>query len=843
MATVREGEVAAAMHTKDTPPPPPAINIERPNSAAPTRRATAPPNKLDEASRASVDSNSESSRHKLSLADGDDTREAQGGAQVPVPGQRPSEITTLGVNPAMQDEAALLGASNEDEDEGKAVAGAGAVADGPPVEQVPPPAFLSELSQAAVGGGAESLNSLNPANLPCEEGFSRTTRARLEMPSEMLARLLLSGEEVVGEFDYYYPTPNVIKSLVTHVKLTLVSFGLYLLYILFNAMAKSISNCIGIGSVASNRGKMIVTSAGRLIFWQLKAKQWRWFGVDGRAYFSTAQVTRIMHVRDIRETTVRFARVPAVLFCCSDTKTSLEVIFNSFPYDRKEYSKCFYTTPAHEFINAVHSATGSFASFFNADIFGYAKSKKTVSANQCSQAMVLRLVSKEGDQCFTGGDHGMSSFESVLQLNQKLSSHLDRNEIFISPSDGVVHHAHDKLDDFKIVEDTDEVNIPTKYIPLTPGERVIAAIGHKYVNSTSDIWKSVLSLGLYWLYSLRHKSKQRTANVLTNFRVIELWYEASGGKIPASLSGAVKIRVRSVFPGGVNAGFVKSNGEDTVTSAILTTGGQFAVVLPLNDRSAMFAELIQCVCTRQQLDLDVDQVPKLAANAAASEAATKRSSTSLKTRASTTRNSSDVSAFSHGHCENLPSDVCQMLPLMREEKVFHYFDTNSHGTGKSDGGRLAITSRTIFRVTHSPRGCCSGKSGEHDRSVNRSAGKFGIGRALDPYCVVWLPSQSINGQSLDVKSSGAHPVDYCCSMFGCASCTSASDAYTFIIQSKLGFTFSVAGKHHISDCGCKTSDMEDAPYLHDDALNDLSMMISLLQSTSDKILPEVEDAV
>jgi len=255
----------------------------------------------------------------------------------------------------------------------------------------------------------------------------------------------------------------------------------------------------------------------------------------------------------------------------------------------------------------------------------------------------------------------------------------------------------------------------------------------------------------------------------------------------------------------------------------------------------MFAELIQCVSTRRQLDLDVTQVPQLAANARSREAATKRASIK-DARISTQRNSSAADGFSLGHCENLPADVCQMLPLMMDEKVFHYFDTNSHGTGKSDGGRIALTSRTIFRVTHSPRGCCAGKSPEQDRSVNRSAGKFGIGRALDPYCVVWLPAHQVNGQALDVKSTGAHPVDYCCSMLGWASCTSASDTYRFIIQSELGFTFSVTGTHHISNCGCSAL-TEDVPYLHDNALNDLSKMISLIQSTSDKTLPEVEDAV
>jgi hypothetical protein len=121
-----------------------------------------------------------------------------------------------------------------------------------------------------------------------------------------------------------------------------------------------------------------------------------------------------------------------------------------------------------------------------------------------------------------------------------------------------------------------------------------------------------------------------------------------------------------------------------------------------------------------------------------------------------------------------------------------------------------------------------------------------VGRALDPYFVVWIPAQEVNGQFLDVRSSGAHPVDYCCSLLTCASCTSAQESYKFIIQSKLGFTFFVKGKREITDCGsscCGPSDMTDAPYLHHDELNDLSKMVSLIQSNSHKILPDVEDVV
>ena len=709
--------------------------------------------------------------------------------------------------------------------------------------------FLTELTSGAVDDAEKhDVNNLNAHNLPNQAGFSRTTRRRLEMPADMLKRVLLVGETVTGEFDYYYPTQKVLKSLVTHVKLTIVTLGLYLLWAFCQYIVRCIQKFIGIESTASYRGKMVVTSKGRLVFWQVKARQWRWFGIDGRAYFDSAEITRIMHIRDIRETTVRFSRTSALICCCMDSKASLEVVFNAFPYDRHEYSKNFYTAPSWEYINEVYNESGAFATFMSfANPFSWnSKAKNTLSSMQTAQALVLRLVSKEGDLAFNNGDHGMRSFEDILMLNQRLSDHLHvAGEAFSAESSTVIQGHCDDMFDFKIVEDDDRVVLPTRYIPLTKNERVISTVGQHYKVTCWDICKVFATIGMSWLFSLRHKQKQRTAHVLTNNRIIELWIEAHDGKVTNSVSQHIRVRIRSIFPGKVYSGYVSSDGNEFLKSSILTPAGQMALVLPLTQEAAFFAQAMQSVSTRKPLDLNTKEVASLA--------------NSEEKRLSDIQNAGKIGLENElcGQANNLPFQVGQLLPLIKGEKVIFYYDTNSKGEGLSDGGRLAITNRTVMRITQSSRGCCwpftlskkvlVGDQTKARNSISDHTGKFGADLSHNPFFVVWVPAQEIVGQELSVFSTGAHPVAFCCSLLRWASPTKSFEKYKFDLQTKLGFNLPLVGSQHFTnyeyDCLCRKHVEGDMPYLYDNQLNELFQVVSLLQHTPVLPLPPDDDSI
>ena len=125
----------------------------------------------------------------------------------------------------------------------------------------------------------------------------------------------------------------------------------------------------------------------------------------------------------------------------------------------------------------------------------------------CAQAMVLRLVSKDGDRANSGADvwdHGLKSFDSILSLNKQLSSLIEREEVFTAGFDD--HYKRfetaDELFDFSIVGEHNEVTIPLKYIPLNQGERIISTVGTKYETTTNDYILSIITLGWYWYNKL-----------------------------------------------------------------------------------------------------------------------------------------------------------------------------------------------------------------------------------------------------------------------------------------------------------------------------------------------------
>lgn len=62
-------------------------------------------------------------------------------------------------------------------------------------------------------------------------GFKENVVDLTECAEEHLQKLLLPGETILQEFSCYYPKPR--RSLPTVIFLTLITFGIYLLFIIF----------------------------------------------------------------------------------------------------------------------------------------------------------------------------------------------------------------------------------------------------------------------------------------------------------------------------------------------------------------------------------------------------------------------------------------------------------------------------------------------------------------------------------------------------------------------------------------------------------------------------------
>lgn len=590
------------------------------------------------------------------------------------------------------------------------------------------PSFMTEIINRKSVVGAD----LDPDNLLNDAGFSRTTKLHLDEPDSAFFRVMLKDEDILESFSYYYPKSKITKSYQTHLLLTLCTGGLYLLYLLFGTVINLVQKGVGIEPIGCCRGRMVSTSRGRLIFWQLQARQWRWFGIDGRAHFNTTQKFRIFNIKDIKQTTVRYHRVPAFMCFLEDSKASLEIVFDSFPTDRGSYSSYFKTSPAKKYIEDVHESSNAFDSFYDG-VFSLKKTEKSVFG--AAQPIVIRLVSKEGDLEYRGQEHGISSFESILKLNNEYTKHLNQNDCFTSETLTSVTDTDD-LYGFKVVEDDDEVVFPKQYVPLTAGEKIISKIGQKYVVSNEDILLSVVTLGSYYFLHLNNKMKQRTAIVMTNKRLIEIFTQCpDNGRIPINLAKPMMLRVRSIFPGEVYSGFIKiSSGNCMIQSSLLCSGGDISILLPQHTphESLSFAKSMQFVTSRlTSLDIDIS-----------------------------------LAGLKMDTNQGISDEVRQYCPILPHEKIVYHVSSES---GKVPRGRLIITDHTIVRLSKLVDG-----------------GQMSL----------WLPAKDITGQVLNMEGSGAHPVNFLCSLCNIAARAHLSRSYIYRMKTKDGLSIPIFSSTH-----------------------------------------------
>ena len=81
------------------------------------------------------------------------------------------------------------------------------------------------------------------------------------------------------------------------------------------------------------------------------------------------------------------------------------------------------------------------------------------------------------------------------------------------------------------------MNVPVKWLLLSPGEDIIAAIGQKYELSSLEQMASVLTLGIAYFIYYRYKIWERSAIFLTNKRLIEMTIQQHKGRIPVAFTG------------------------------------------------------------------------------------------------------------------------------------------------------------------------------------------------------------------------------------------------------------------------------------------------------------------
>ena len=136
-------------------------------------------------------------------------------------------------------------------------------------------------------------------------------KVHTEIPSDVLARLLLKNESVTGEFDFFYPRRGFSKRFTF--LLCVLTLGFYLIILAVQSCLHWLRNklcpCMACAdSIFYKRGKLIVTSRGRLICWFLEVDQQH--NADNQTHYRISQNTKIFNVSNT------FSSFYVVEFCC-----------------------------------------------------------------------------------------------------------------------------------------------------------------------------------------------------------------------------------------------------------------------------------------------------------------------------------------------------------------------------------------------------------------------------------------------------------------------------------------------------------------------------------------------
>jgi hypothetical protein len=237
------------------------------------------------------------------------------------------------------------------------------------------------------------------------------------------------------------------------------------------------------------------------------------------------------------------------------------------------------------------------------DLVNNGDPKKPMESLSALQARILNLLPPSPDSFFV--DH---------QLEAELAKNCSCNVV-------------DNLPDIQIVDAGGKVQIPLKYVPLLPGERVIAGHGTVYTMNCEDWLKAVFTFGFYYLWYIRRKKLSRTAVILTTKRILVLDIQQLGGRIPNSMM-KFSVVIRSLLPGAVRAGYIEgysdiSLGEvlwsfcfrclvmalqeaQRVRASIMCDAGSFTADFKQSGGGLVFAKALQMATTRSKAKVNME---------------------------------------------------------------------------------------------------------------------------------------------------------------------------------------------------------------------------------------------
>jgi len=469
------------------------------------------------------------------------------------------------------------------------------------------------------------------------EGLTDNVSQLAETPNLALKRTLFKDEVVLKEFNCYFPTKMVPRWKM--VLLLICTLGLYGILLAYHALLRWCyrHRCCTPALVSLERGKLAVTSYGRIICWKTDGKQKKiqpncvvaalkylftclTCGISSMCAcccklcfrdlcaapieFEITSETEIFLAKDIRQMS-QFYTSEALLpccCCCLDYECGIQVQFKSF-YSSTTLIDVSPDVPYTSVVAEILSTTFDSLAKIGTSLSAMLESKFDLTPNENS----LYIISGTQDVIYNGDIH--AALETLCDLQAEIIDVLPKlPEVFVTNGDLEIGKKKfsDEFRNVTIVFGNGEVTIPTKWFPMLKDEAIITTLGQVYRLKMMDWVFAVLTLGIGYLCCLKKKKLVRSAVVLTNKRIIELSIRQTNGQVPNNLD-RFSVMVTSFFPGTVDSGFLHVHTQSmcfntySVQSGLLTDGGKLVITFFSDPKASLpFAQAMHMTTSRER---------------------------------------------------------------------------------------------------------------------------------------------------------------------------------------------------------------------------------------------------
>ena len=450
---------------------------------------------------------------------------------------------------------------------------------------------------------------------PNPEGLASNVNVLTETPEEMLQRVLLPDEKLVATFDCMFPTFMLPRWKL--MLLLIFTLGLYGFVLLYRSIARWCykMKCCTPAVVDFQRGKLAITTRGRLICWSLdfeQVKEQRGCCI-GLCYkccccccgelcnpavtYGGQIATRIYNSKDIRQITQSYESSsvnPCCWCCCIEYECMVSISFGEFSHNN--YQTGMVSTNAN-FLDALSNSVHAIISGIEGRL-GLGDTK------------TLYVYSKKEDMVHNGDVNGV--IEDMGYLYRDILEALPSPPDVFVKNDELISQQINKWSNSEqfigttIVGNNGDVAIPKSWFELLPGEEIISAHGELWKMKCLDWCFSIWTLGGYYCTYLRKKRFERSAIILTTKRIVVIDINQRAGMVPSHLS-EVGVYVRSFLPGDVLGGYINSPTKTELDCGINTLGGHIFITFPTSKRKAIpFAKSLMMATSRERSTLSLD---------------------------------------------------------------------------------------------------------------------------------------------------------------------------------------------------------------------------------------------